>query len=208
MAEYNSIGTEYQINFINNSTNPGNFMVFQQDPNLMMPNVSSLAWITKFLHPKTNGVFNWKLGYDFVWMENKSLTPGITSTTSQCISADLTTNNTMLLTYDGGYNFISQPPASTGDTLYIQTDNTIPFKQVGVGVGMSGSPAFLVNAEPSFNMAFTPNPQYWVAFGEYEQGQALNINELTNAAQLVFPEGIEKLNVILNEDNTWSVTPA
>ncbi len=207
MAENTSNGADYQINFINNSTNAGNFMVFQQDPNLNGPDIASLAWITKFLHPNTNGSFNWKLGFDFVWMENKSLASGITSVTSQCIPADLVTNNTIMLTYDGAYNFTAQPPATTEGSLYITTDQTIPPKQVGVGIGMSGAPTFLVSAEPNFNLTFSPQPDYWIAFGEFEQGQVLNVKELTNSAQVVFPEGINTVNITLNADNTWTILP-
>ena len=45
MAENTSNGVDYQINFINNSTNAGNFMVFQQDSTLNGPDITSLAWI-------------------------------------------------------------------------------------------------------------------------------------------------------------------
>ncbi len=208
MAENTSIGTQYQINFINNSSNQGSFMVFQQDPNLNMPGVSSLAWFTKFVHPNTNGLFSWKTGYDFAWMEQKALASGITSVTSQCIPADFTTNNSTLLTYDGAYNFMSQPPVASEGTLYIKTDHTVPVNQVGVGVGMSGSPCFLVNAQPNFEMVFTPQPEYWIAFGNYEQGETLNIQEMVNSAKLDFPEGITAVNVTLNPDNTWTILPA
>lgn len=207
MAENNSTGVEYQINFTNNSTNAGNFMVFQEHPDMNVPDSSALVWFTKYLHPNTNGIFSWKTGYDFVWMEQKSLAADISSVTFQCIPANLESNNVALLTYDGGYNFITQPAGGVTGNLYIQTDSTIGPFEVRAGLGMSGAPVFLVPAQPNMEMAFSPNPQYWIAFGEYEKGQVVNSKEITNPMQIEFPEGITTINVVLNPDNTWSTHP-
>jgi hypothetical protein len=199
---------EYQINFINNSKDSGSFMVFQQDPNLQIPDVTSLAWFAKFVHPNTNGSFSWTLNYNFVWMENKQLAPGITSVTSQCPPADLATENGITLTYDGAYNFINPAKGSEDGSLLITMDQTIPPGQVSVGIGMSGAPTFLVPGQPNMNVVFTPHPEYWIAFGNYEQGDALNLQEMSVSAQIVFPEGITTMIVTLNPDNTWTVQPA
>lgn len=208
MAENTSAGVEYRIRFINNSTNSGAFMMFQQDPNLNIPDLSSLAWFSKYVHPGTDGSFNWTEDYNFFWKETKLLAPGITSVTTQCPPADLTGNNGITLTYDGAYNFINPENMLSEPGLGIKMDQTIPPGQVQVGIGMSGAATFLANGQPNMEMVFTPKPEYWIAFGNYEQGQALNVQELTNTAQLVFPEGITEMNVTLKSDNTWSVTPA
>lgn len=200
----NSNGSAYQINFINNSSNAGSFMVFQQHPDMNMPDSAALAWFTKYVHPNTNGVFSWKTGFDFAWVEQKSLAADITSVTSQCIPSDLESNNVALLTYDGGYNFVIQPDSGEAGSLYIKTDNTIGPFEVKVGVGMSGAPVFLVPSQPNMEMVFTPRPEYWIAFGEYEKGQVVNAKEISNPLQVEFPEGITAVNVVLNPDNTWS----
>ena len=204
MAANNSIGTQYQINFINNSSNAGSFMVFQQHPDMNLPDSVPLAWFTKYVHPNTQGLFSWKTGFDFAWLEQKSLAADITSVTFQCIPTNLETNNVALLTYDGGYNFVIQPDSGIAGSLYIRTDNTIGPYEVKVGVGMSGAPVFLVPSMPNMDMTFTPNPQYWIAFGEYEKGQVVNAKEITNLLQVEFPEGITTVNVVLNPDNTWT----
>jgi len=208
MAENTSAGVEYRINFINNSPNAGSFMMFQQDPNMKIENLSSLAWFTKYVHPDTDGSFSWKEDYNFVWRETKQLASGITSVTMQCPPADLAGNNGITLTYDGAYNFIDPVNAMPDPSLTIKMDQTIPMGQVAVGIGMSGSGTFLVAGQPNLNLVFTPKPEYWIAFGNYEQGQALNLQEVNSPAQIIFPEGITEMNATLNPDYTWSVMPA
>ncbi|WP_343636627.1 hypothetical protein [Fluviicola sp.] len=208
MADNNSSGVEYRINFINNSMNPGSFMIFQQYPELNTPDSYSLAWFTKYLYPSTLGSFSWEPAYDFAWMEQKAINARMKSVTSQCIPASLTEYNTALLTYDSGYNFVIQPDNGPEGTLYIKTDNTIPANQLGIGLGMAGAPTFLMPAQPDSNLALNPHPEYWVAFGDYEQGEILNVKEMTNSALVQFLEGVSAINVTLNPDNTWTVQPA
>lgn len=209
MTENNSNGVEYQINFFNNSINSGTFMLFQQDPDINVEGVISLAWITKFAHANTQGFFTWALNNDFVWMEKSSITSGILTGASQCFPADLLSQNGITLTYDdGGYSFIDPVAQTPEGSLYIKQDNTIPLKQASVGIGMSGAPTFMVAAQPNMSLTFTPHPEYWITFGEFEQGQSLNIQEITGAAAITFPPGIFAMNVTLNTDNTWTIVPA
>lgn len=209
MTENNSNGVDYQINFFNNSINSGSFMVFQQDENLNVEGAMSLAWMTKFAHANTQGFFTWTLNYNFVWMEKSSISSGILTGTSQYIPANLLDMNGITLTYDdGGYAF-SEPTAETpAGSLYIKEDSTVPLKQANVGIGMSGSPTFVVQAQPNMNLTFTPHPEYWIAFGDFEQGQVLNLQEMSDIQSVVFPPGIFAMNVTLNMDNTWTVEPA
>ena len=209
MAENNSNGTVFQINFVNNSINPGTFMVFQQDPNLAMPGINSLAWITKFANPNTQGFFSWTINYNFSWMESESVTSGITSGTSQSVPAGegLLTMNGITLTYDKGYSFIDPIDQTPTGSLYIKQDATIPLDRASVGIGMSGAPTFMVPAQPNMEVVFTPHPEYWIAFGEFNQGQTINLQEVTNSSLVTFPPGITKMNATLNADNTWTIIP-
>jgi len=209
MAENNSNGTVFQINFVNNSINPGTFMVFQQDPNMAMPEITSLAWVTKFANPNTQGFFSWSINYNFSWRENESVTSEITSGTSQSFPAgeDLLTMNGITLTYDKGYSFIDPIDQSPAGSMYIKQDGTIPLKQATVGIGMSGAPAFMVQAQPNMELVFTPQPEYWIAFGEFIQGQIIDIQEMTSSAQVLFPPGITKMKATLNADNSWTIIP-
>lgn len=77
-----------------------------------------------------------------------------------------------------------------------------------VGIGMSGSPTFVVNAQPNMNLTFTPHPEYWIAFGNFNAGEVIDVQAISNAAKIDFPPGIVAMNVTLNQDNTWEITPS
>ncbi|MNV16064.1 hypothetical protein D3C71_1068170 [compost metagenome] len=205
MSENSSNGVQYRLNFVNNSANAGTFMVFQQTPDMQVENVNALAWITKYANPGVQGFFSWSTENDFVWFENDSPVPGINSGTSQCVPANLETSNQISLTYNSGYQFADQTSGEPVGSLYIKMDSTVPLKQASVGIGMSGAATFVVPAQPNMNLTFTPHPEYWIAFGNFEQGEVLDMQELTNTEKIDFPPGIQEMTVTLNQDNTWKV---
>jgi len=200
-------GVEYKINFQNNSSNSGSIMVFQQDENIGVDGVMSLAWFSKYVHPSTFGYFDWTIDYNFVWAETGELKPGIRFQASQNPYADLTSSNAIGLTFDGAYNFVNQGAGTPSGSLYIKEDGTVPLDQASVGIGMSGAGTFVVQAQPNMNLTFTPHPEYWIAFGNYTKGDVLNVQEMTNAANVAFPPGIYVMNAILNADNSWTIEP-
>ncbi|MFI5138274.1 MAG: hypothetical protein ACHQIM_10640 [Sphingobacteriales bacterium] len=199
----------YSINFFNNSSMPGSICVFQQSPDTSNPNVFALAWFAKFTNPNTRLSFSWNLDYCFIWDETGQLVPGITFNASEVLPAGLTDNNTVTLTKgDGAYQFVDQTTGGQPGSLTINCDVTIPPNQASVGIGMSGAGTFAMQAAPNMAYLFTPQPQYWVAFGNFEQGQALDAGEITNSAQVAFPPNIYAMDVKLNMDNTWTITQA
>ncbi len=203
-----SAGQQYTIKAINNSTNAGNLAVFQQDPDLGVSNVLSLAWFSKFTNPKTTVNFRWTIDYNFVWSETGQLIPGVIFDASQTFAANLQNTNKITLTHAGGaYDFINQTKGPQPGILYITEDSTIPLKQASVGIGMSGFGTFVVQAQPNFNLTFTPHPQYFIAFGDFEQGEVLDIGQINNPAEVAFPPGVFSMTAILNADNSWTITP-
>jgi rhizosphere induced protein len=195
----------YTLTAINNSTNSGNFCVFQQDPDLGVSNVLSLAWFSKFAFPSTTIKFSWTIDYNFVWSETGVLTPGVLFDASQTFNADLQNSNQITLTYAGGYNFINQTRGPNPGILYIKEDSTIPPKQASVGIGMSGFGTFVVQAQPNLNLNFSPHPRYYIAFGNFIQGEVLDISEMTNVAEVAFPTNVYSMTAILGADNAWTV---
>lgn len=206
-TEDNAQTQAYRIQFTNNSTNSGSMMIFQQAPDSQSGNIYSVAWISKYVHPATSGVFQWTQDYNFIWSETGELSPGIQFSTFQNPKADLNTSNSITLTYDRAYNFVDQKPGDQQGSLFVQMDQTIPLDQVSVGIGMGGAPTFTIQAQPNMEAVFTPHPEYWMAFGEFETGEVLNVKEITDSVQVNFPPGVFSMNVVLNADNTWSVTP-
>lgn len=198
----------YTINFFNNSGSAGSFCTFQQLPDASNPNMLTLAWLAKFANPQTRLSISWTTDYCFIWDETGQLVPGVPFNASEVLPASLNDNNAVTLTKsDGAYQFIKQTTGFRPGTLLITTDVTVPINEASVGIGMSGAGTFAVQAAPNMNYIFTPHPQYWVAFGNFQQGQALEASEISNTAQVVFPPSIFAMNVTLNVDNTWTITP-
>lgn len=198
---------QYTLRFINNSTMSGNACVYQTDPNIG-PNVMSLAWFSKAAHPTTKLTFRWTIDYSFTWAETGQLIPGVFYDATQNWPADLQNTNQVTFSRIGGaYTFKDQVKGAIPGTLYIMEDSTIPSKMASVGVGMSGNGTFAVQAQPNITAMFTPHPQYWITFGMMEEGEVLDIAQITQKANIEFPPGIFSMTAILKADNTWDVKP-
>jgi hypothetical protein len=211
-------GTDYTLRVINNSSNLVDMCVFQNDPDIGVPDVMSLAWFTKTSHPTTIVRFNWSLDYSFVWSETGVLVPGVFFDASQVWPADPSVNRPSTPTNggnqigfdrsDGAYTFTST--STTGarqGTLYIKEDGSLPLRQASVGIGMSGSGTYAVQAQPNLNLTFTPHPAYYLAAGTYDQGEVLDVGAITNKLKVDFPPNTYSMTATLNIDNTWSLTP-
>ena len=192
---------KFNINATNNSMNSGSFMIFQRDSS-MQQQVFSLAWMTQYGQPNTNVKFTWEENYAFVFGQTGTLQPGIQFRPSQEYRADLTTNNAITLSNSGFTNQQSQSPSGC---FYIQQDASIPMGRLSVGIAIANAPAMVVQAVPNAQTVFTPTPEYWIAFGNFNAGTVLDTYSLNNSARLVFPSGKTTLNVTLNPNGTWSI---
>jgi hypothetical protein len=212
-------GTQYTLRVVNDSTNLTDMCVYQQDPDIGARDVMSLAWFAKPAYPTTTVVFRWTIDYSFIWSETGQLKPGVFFDASQIWPADPNVvgvagenkpGNQVGFSHpsQGAYTFTSTPTAGAqSGTLYINEDPTIPLKQASIGIGMSGSGTFAVQAQPNLHLSFTPHPTYWLTAGTYQQGEVLDIQSITKPAQLFFPPNVYSLTAILNEDNSWTVEP-
>jgi hypothetical protein len=208
MASSNA-GVQYTLTFLNNSTLSADFCLFQQDPDLGVSDALPLAWFTKYVlsGQGQQAVFYWSINYSFVWGQTGQLIPGVTFNASQILPADLSTSNQVTLNQvSGAYEFIDQTAGSRNGELYITENGTIQLDTVSVGIGMSGSGTFAVQGEPNMNLVFTPHPQYWCAFGTFTPGEVLDVEEITNTAQISYPPNTYAMYAILNQDNTWTIS--
>ena len=207
MANGSSQDVQYSLIFVNNSSQTGSACVYQQDPDITIPDVMSLAWFAKRAAPTTRVAFSWSIEYDFVWSQTGTLVPGVVFVASQTWPADLSNSNQVTFTNLGGaYTFYNQMKGPRAGSLYITEDGTIPAGQASVGIGMSGFGTFAVQAQPNMNLVFTPHPEYWISFGNYVQGQVVDISSMNNPAQIQFPPNVYSMTAILNPDNTWTIT--
>lgn len=196
---------KYSVTFINNSYNQGSVCIYQTNPNLEQ-DVMSLAWITKKVHPSTSVIFKWSLDYGFFWCETGELQSGTIFRASQAWIADEEYNNSVTYKYiDDAYTFDNLTHRDKNGAFYIKQDHTIPHKTSCVGISVAGSGTFVTQAQPNLTLVFKLNPQYWITFGNYSQGEVLNLTEIYNKQKLNFNLNMRNFRATLNEDNLWTV---
>jgi hypothetical protein len=201
--------SQLQLILVNNSSNPGNLIVYQQTGS--EASSDPLAWFSKYVYPQTRVSFSWDpTDWDFVWGGTGQIEAGVTFEAAQVVPANLTDKNQITLSYDATnhvFFFRNQTAGSRPGSFLISEDNTIPANAAAVGIGMAGRATFVVQAMPNVNVTITPNPRYWVTFGTVTQGQFFTATSTLPAVEVVFPYNVNSMTVTLNPDNTWTVKP-
>ncbi|QRK09335.1 hypothetical protein JQX13_04085 [Archangium violaceum] len=202
------MSVNYSLLFVNNSTNLGDACVYQTSPELGAPGMMSLAWFAKTAAPTTRIRFAWTVDYDFVWAEVGELMPGVLFEAGQIWRTNLSTTNQVDFTFAGGaYTFTNQMKGPQAGVLYINQSGNIASAQAAVGIGMSGRSTFAVQAQPSMCVTFVPRPRYWITFGDYAQGEVLDVARIINPAEIQFPINVYSMTAILNKDDSWTIKP-
>lgn len=202
--------TQYSLTVYNNSEFGGDVCIYQRDPNNGDPTCMSLAWFTKYIHPKTEVTFTWSIDYSFVWDYTGELKPGIVFRAAQIWDADLELLNEVGLTYgseNDAFTFKDQRQNPRGGSMFILQDATIPIQVASTGIAMSGSGIYAYQARPNWRFIFTPKPTYWLTFGTFTQGQVLDVTSISNEQKISFPPNVYSMYATLEDDNTWNVTP-
>jgi len=202
------MGTQYTLRFVNNSQVTAQACVYQTDPDIGVPGVMSVAWFAKGAAPTTRIAFSWEIDYSFVWSEIGTLAAGVMFDASQVWDADLSATNQVTFTHEGGiYTFENQHSGPHPGSLYVLEDSKLPHNQAAVGIGVSGRPAYVVQAMPNWNLCFTPKPKYWITFGNFDEGEVLDVQSISHKAEIQFQPNIYSMTAILNPDNSWTVKP-
>lgn len=211
-------GTTYTLRVVNNSGDLWDMCVYQVDPDIAVSNVMSLAWFTKTASDSTTVTFKWTIDYSFVWSETGQLLPGVYFDATQVWPADPQivgtstkdkAGNQVGFGYkNGAFSFTSTPtPNAQQGSLYVRQDDSIPKDTASVGIGMGGSGTFAVQAKPNVNLNFKPHPVYYLAAGQYHQGEVLDIGAINNPTDVRFPANIYSMTAVLDEANRWTVSP-
>jgi hypothetical protein len=196
------MGDTYKLNVKNDSTRVGNVCIYQQSPDVNIPGILTLAWLSKRAHPDTLVTFEWTVDYTFVWSEQGTLQPKAKFKASQNLNADLKAYNQVSFDYaDGAFTFSDQTKGPRTNSLYVMQGPNIAPKKAHVGIGMSGAGSFVVPCQPNVEAYFTPHPKYYVLFGDYEQGEVIDITQIGTAQEVTFVD--TEVSLRLNEHNLW-----
>ena len=194
---------------VNDANSAWQFYVYQPPPTETSD--LTLAWLTspfKIPNGGTTYNFSWQISYQFMWAYPGPVEPGITFKAIGQNECDPQGANTTTFTFQDNTPDLSDPvPGGNKGTLYIFDGSEIPINTFAVGIGMSGSGTFCVNAEPNLKHEFNPEPTYYVAaINEVEKGEVMDIKTITMTAEIKFPINVYKMTATLQASNTWSIT--
>lgn len=200
---------DYKLKVKNNSENFGNFCVYQMDPVQKVDDIMSLVWMTKSAQPQNNTVFNWATDYSFSWADNGELMPGTIFKASEVKSINLDveakTASTLFTDQEQAYRFKQTDQLVPAGKLGILTDAILPEKSCAIGIHMDKNPAFALEAKPDLNYTFKPNPQYWIVYGDFKEGEVIDPSKLSGALPLDLSEDKSSCTVTLQKDGSLKI---
>ncbi len=205
-----ALGTAYALTLTNQSNQNWIFYVYQKMP-AQVADVFSLAWFCSPYEIKVGDriTFQWEIEYNFTWSDTGVLMPGVTYSASgekDCSPAGKNTTEFALDPGPGLSDPVKSPPAGS---LVINDGSSVPANQFSVGIGMSGTGSYAVQAGPNLTHTFTPTPSYYVAAGKnLTVGTVLSIDTITKTAEAKFKNAVYHLDCTLNDANEWEIAPA
>lgn len=203
-------GTPYTLKLVNQSAQPWTFYVYQKLP-AQVADVFSLAW---FCSPYVISVgdditFKWEINYNLFWSQTGSIMAGVTFESKGKKDADPNGENTSTFSLDPGPNLSVPVKGDPKGSLVISDADDVPNNKFSVGIGMSGTGTYAVQAGNNLTHTFTPTPSYWIAAGANVQiGTVLNIQTIAKTAEAKFPAAVYSLVGTLGENNKWTIVPA
>ena len=204
----NNAGPAYSLTCLNQSAQPWSFYMSQQKPDL--PQGNMLVWLcTPFnIAPGAYFTFTWSLTYNFVWGLTGKLSSDTYFTAGEVIDASLESQNQTTFSVPGNTPQFS--PVTKNDSpgsLTIQNAADVPDEIFSVGIGMSGAPTFVVQAQPNLTNIFTPHPAYYLAAGPSRTPGQQFPEELTQPIKITFPANIYNMRATLDDKHQWTVAP-
>lgn len=194
--------TIFTVTFTNLSKRRGSAYLMHRSP--APGEIFPLVWFAQPADPGTTVNFQMYPRYHFFAGQTGVLKPGVMFQAADRAGADPDGNNTVTLGQQGGrLQFERVQRGQQQGSLLIRCDSSIPLNQVSVGIGMSGEPVLVTQAQPGMSYIFTPKPVFNLVFrdNDYRQGQVLDNNMmLASSAEVDFSLGNTVISVTLTPD--------
>ncbi|TQX84479.1 MULTISPECIES: protein rhiA [Rhizobium] len=203
-------GTQYSLLLKNQSAQAWTFYVYQKMPQ-PVADVFSLAWFCSPYQIRVGNQikFTWEIDYNFVWSDTGQLIPGVDFLASGDQDCSPAGANTTTFSLDGGPGLSVPVKGDPAGSLVIKDAPSVPNNRFSVGIGMSGTGTYVVQAGTNLTHTFTPTPSYWIAAGANMRiGSVLSIDTITQTSEAKFPSAVYNLVGTLQEDNSWVINPA
>lgn len=199
------MSTKYSLNVKHNGTIYGDFCIYQTQEG-EKDDIRSLVWFKKTAHPNTQLHFEWGIDYGISWSETGNLIPGVIFRASEDRMVDPSDagNNTVGFAKNfDAFQFTPSNNPTVAGKVGIVCDGNIPADVAAIGLSMSGRAALARPAHPNLKYTFSPHPRYWIAFGNFEEGEVLDLNRMTEKFEIKFPVNQYERSIELTGNNTW-----
>jgi rhizosphere induced protein len=197
---------EYIVNFSNHSGKSGTVCIYLDTQGY--PDVQAIAWLTERVTPTTGAQFDWFSDYSFIWGRSRYLVRGSTFYPEQ--SVDCRSKNQ--ITLDRGVDkfsfFFKDQRKDQSSDFSIYTTPKILQNEVAVGIAVHGRAQQVIKVQPNRKYVFNPRQDYWIAFGDFHEGEPLDMQNIKTCARINFGQNIFRLRVILHSNDSWDVYPA
>ena len=200
----------YRVQVDNKSKNAWKFFVYQR-VSTFRPLELTVAWLASSIKIPSGFTthFIWQHNYQFVWGTTRIVEPGTIFTASGQVNCDPQDANTTTFAIQDGIPGFSQPVSGSDKGTLRITEDKIPIFRYAVGIGMSQSATYVVNAEPNLTHVITPLPGYYIAaIDEVKQGEVMDVKTITKTAEIKFLPGWYNMTATFQADDTWSITPS
>jgi hypothetical protein len=206
------MATTYRLRVTNNSSAFEQFALYQNDPDLGVPNAMSLAWFVKGAHPGQSLDFEWTIDYSVMWSASGLAGGVVKFKIAQEVSCDPSdvNRNGLELAHENGTPLLRSARFTLGTprtgAIYVNELSNLPDSAGMIGLAVGGKPAYAAPAVPNRLEVFSPHPNYWLSAGTFEPGAALDVEEITpHSQQIEYDDGIFDLSVNFDRARVWSV---
>lgn len=201
-------GTQYSMTLHNESAQGWTFYVYQKAPQ-PSADVFSLAWFCSPYKIRVGNKikFTWEIDYNFVWSDTGMLQPGVDFAASGVKDCSPAGDNTTEFSLTGGPGLSAPVTGQPKGSLIINDAASVPNNRFSVGIGMSGTGSYAVQAGTNLQHIFTPTPSYWIAAGTNTQiGSVLNIDTIAQTKQAKFDPAVFNIDCVLDDKNIWAIS--
>lgn len=202
---------DYRLICANASRLHGNFAIYQVPPaSDNMQQIISLAWLSRPAAPGTRVTFTWSTAMSFVWGERGNFRGRSYFAACQQVPADPDRENLIDLGADefGAPDFSALRVGGPPGVLTVRQRNAIFDFPVHVGIAIGGAAVYTVDFHANISTSFIAHrDRYWVMFGGYSPGEAIDATSVTNGVILDFSTITPTQSVIMGSDNILRAGP-
>ncbi len=199
----------YTLRLVNESPLAGQMCLYQRHPAQESDgSLRSLAWLCQNCRPGGTLTFSWSLEYGLAWAKTGHLQSGLVFEPAQVLPMAPDTpgrQSAILRPAESGYALEAAPEEAGAGSFSVRADAALPGGELAVALTIAGRPVFARPAGPGLTLGFQLQPQYWVAFGPFEAGQALDFDEIVFTSEVRFAPGKRSAQAAFQRDCSWSL---